>query len=491
MANKKQWRHCAWLLLILVMLSSFQLFKLKTQDPIYSFQDLSRIALSKQRDSIKKNWNCPKIFDKKETQKKYEEMWDSRKDFIVSSINDNDYVYEKEVYDYISGILTELVKANKAKATQQFDLLLDRSSVVNAYAIGGNIIAVNLGLIEFAESKEELALILAHELSHNILEHSETALRERAELLTSDAYKNTLNSVLDSKYERLTRLKKILEGYTFSRSRHNRYKESEADSMAVQLLKKANISFNARYFLKLDSSDLEYQTPLKHPVGDYFRSYGLKFEDWWTTKKTKGLSSRNYNFKDTTKLQDSLKTHPDCIQRYEKTKALSSATMTVTPIPKTIKTKVNKMILWNLFNNQNLTACLYRIMLVKDNNNSDAWYDFMFHNSVIGLYYSDKNLMRFNSINVVQKELVSKNYFELQTALEQMPTDDIKLLYEGLQKLDFWKSLNSDEKGLRDLFNSLANADYTDKSVRPKASKNYVQQYPNSMYAEFAVQFSN
>ncbi|MBY0536136.1 MAG: M48 family metalloprotease [Chitinophagaceae bacterium] len=491
MTDRNQWKHRATIILILVAFSSFIVFEQRSIDPIYTFQDLSKTSYAVKRDSLKKNWTCPKMFDKKETQKKYQEMWDSRKDFVVSSIDDNDYVYEKEIYGYISAILNDLIKANNGKVTPQYNLLLDRSSVVNAYAIGGNIIAVNLGLIEFADSREELALILAHELSHNILEHSENAMKDRAELLTSDEYKNSLNAVLDSKYERLTRLKKILEGYTFSRSRHNRYKESEADSMAVVLLKKAKISFDARYFLKLDSSDLHYQTPLKQPVGEYFKSYGIKFEDAWTTKRTRGLSSRNYNFKDTTKLQDSLKTHPDCVQRYEKTKSQTSPTLTFTPIPKSIKNKANKIILWNLFNNQNLTACMYRIMLAKDQNVADSWYDFMFHNAIIGLYYSDKNLMRFNSINVVQKELVSKNYFELQTALEQMPTDDIKAEYLGMQKLPFWSALNSDEKAFKELFNNLVNADFTDKTLRPKYSKEYLKNYPNSMYGEFADQFAN
>jgi len=57
----------------------------------------------------------------------------------------------------------------------------------------------------------------------------------------------------DSKYERLSRLKKVLEGYSFSRGRHQRYHESDADSLAIVLLKKSNIAFNAAYFLRLDA----------------------------------------------------------------------------------------------------------------------------------------------------------------------------------------------------------------------------------------------
>src|SRR5581483_10894673 len=115
-------------------------------------------------------------------------------------------------------------------------VLIDRSSSVNAYAVGSNVLAVNLGLITFSQTREELALAIAHEMSHNILHHVENAMQQKAEWLSSDEYRQSVSDVLNSKYERLSRLKKVLEGYTFSRNRHQRYHESEADSLAVLLL---------------------------------------------------------------------------------------------------------------------------------------------------------------------------------------------------------------------------------------------------------------
>ncbi len=52
-------------------------------------------------------------------------------------------------------------------------------------------------------------------------------------MVTSTEYKNSLNAVLNSKYERLTHLKKVYEGFSFSRSKHNRYHEGDADSLAM------------------------------------------------------------------------------------------------------------------------------------------------------------------------------------------------------------------------------------------------------------------
>lgn len=367
-------------------------------------------------------------------------------------------------------------------------LLIDRSSSVNAYAIGNNIIAVNLGLIVFSRSREELSLVIAHELSHNILTHPENAMKQRAEWLTSDEYQKSLNAVLDSKYERLTRLKKVIENYSFSRSKHQRYHESDADSLAIILLKKSNIPFQAEFFLRLDSADIIYQQPLKTPVKNYFVAYNLPFDDAWTKKRSKGLSSRAYNFKDTTGVNDSLKTHPDCVERYNKTRSQAVAAP-LTPIPANIYEKANKMLIWNMYSNMSLTACLYRILLEKDKGNTDEWYDFMFNNIISGLYYSDRELHRFNAIGVIQKEYISKDYYELQTMFEQIPREQLEQLCKVFQNAGFWKNMPSSEKALKSFLYTLALDPDNSATNKSKAAKEFTTGNANSMYYELTKNF--
>ena len=457
---------------------------------LYTYQDLSKTAYSRQKDSLKKTWICPVIFDQKPTQKKYKELWDSRINYLSSAIDNNNYVREQDVYNYVNSILSDLVKANRKAITTSPLLLIDRSSAVNAYAIGGNIIAVNLGLLTFAESREEIALVIAHELSHNILHHPDNAMKEEAEWFTSDEYKNSLNAVLDSKYERLTRLKKLFQGYKIDRSKHHRYHESDADSLAIILLKNSQIGFDARFFLRLDSADIQYKQGLKKPVKDYFTNYNLAFEDWWVQKRTKGLSTKSYNFKDTASIQDSLKTHPDCAVRYAATLNRSDGSIHLTSIPSSIKEKATRIIIWNLFDNLNLTACLYQVLLQKDNGATDEWYDFMMHNVMAGLYFSDKQLNRFHAIGIVPKEAISKDYYELQNMLEQMPKDKLEQYYKAFLDKGFWKNLSSDANALKALMSSFNLTAENSDSDRSKAAKNFISSYSTSMYCEFADHFA-
>jgi hypothetical protein len=459
------------------------------QKNLYSYQELSHFFYEKQKDSLKKAWTCPSIYKEKETQKKYREIWDGRTDFITSAIASDNYVRDADVYNYVQEIILQIVSANKETIKERPFLLIDRSASVNAYAVGGNIIAVNLGLIAFSQSREELALAIAHELSHNVLNHSENAMKQRAELLTSDEYKRSLNAVLDSKYERVTRLRKVLETYSFNRSKHQRYHESDADSLAIVLLKKANIPFNASYFLRLDSADIQYKQSLKKPVKEYFASYSVTFEEAWTQKRSRGLSTRNYNFKDTASMQDSLKTHPDCKERYEKTLVHSAKGAKMTAIPANVKDKTAKMLIWNMYNNMSLTPCLYRILLEKDNGSTDDWYDFMVHNIFTGLYYADKELRRFNAIGVTQKENVSKDYYELQTMLEQIPRDQLEQYCKTFQRAGFWNNMAPAEKSMKSLMFALAlDPNYTDQTIA-RAAKEYIANNSASMYCEFAGNF--
>jgi len=454
--------------------------------PLYAYQDLSHILYLRQKDSLKKAWVCPAVYKNKETQKKYKELWDQRTDFITAAIADDDYVQDQDVFPYVDGIITQLVQANRQQIPVKPFLLLDRSASVNAYAIGGNVIAVNLGLVSFCRTREELSLAIAHELSHNILNHVENATRQRAEMLTSDEYKKSLESVLDSKYGRLTRLQKVLESYSFNRSRHQRYHESDADSLAILLLKKSNIPFNAEFFLRLDSVDVLYRQPLHRPIKDYFTVYQLPFEDSWTQRRSKGLSTRSYSFRDTTSIEDSLKTHPDCEERFARTRGFSVAGARMTPIPLNIKTKTNKMMLWSMYQNQTLTPCLYRVLLEKDRGNTDEWYDFMLNNIFSGLFYADRELHRFNAIGLLPKEYISKNYYELQNMLEQMPRESLELYCKTLQNGSFWKDMTPAERALKSFLYTLTlDPDGSDKN-RAKAAKEFTSNNAASMYCEFA-----
>lgn len=461
-------------------------FLASAQSELYVYQNLSHIFYKNQKDSLKKAWVCPSVFNNKETQKLFKQSYESRSDFFAASLDARAYVYDQEIFAYLQDILKQLLSR---KAEAQVPLVfIDRSAAINAYAFGDNVIVVNLGLLTYVQSREELALILAHELAHNQLEHTRMAMQDRAQWLTSSEYKESLSSVLDSKYERYSRLKNLVNNVRFDRSRHQRYNESEADSLAIQMLAENKIGFSADYFLRLDSTDLAYRTPLKQPIEAYFKAYQVPFDPVWVQVRTKGLSARAYKFSEVSELADSLKTHPECVERYEKFKHLSNL-QSPTPLPDWLYNKANKMLLWNMFDDKRMTACIYRIFREKDRGNNDPWYDFMFHNAMAGLYYLDKQLSRSRGIGIVPKEMISTEYYQLQTALEQIPREQLQAIARQLGKGEFWKQLGRPELEMKNLLQFYALSDEASESKLKSDTQQFSKQFPSSLYREFTDYF--
>jgi len=117
---------------------------------------------------------------------------------------------------------------------------------VNAFALPGGFVTVNFGLLKEAESGEEVAGVLAHELQHALLRHgTRRMLRELGMsailgLLTGGGDLQTLSSMASN-----------LIGLSYDRDQ-----ESEADARGVELLRKAGIDASglATFFERLAKS---------------------------------------------------------------------------------------------------------------------------------------------------------------------------------------------------------------------------------------------
>jgi predicted Zn-dependent protease len=96
-------------------------------------------------------------------------------DKIAAQIyRDPDYLDDPVLTDYLQSIWQPLMAAARARGDVTpelgdrlaWELMIDRTKTVNAFALPGGYLGVNLGLLAITERPEELASVLAHELSH-------------------------------------------------------------------------------------------------------------------------------------------------------------------------------------------------------------------------------------------------------------------------------------------------------------------------------------
>ncbi|HEO65424.1 MAG TPA: hypothetical protein ENI73_06075 [Spirochaetes bacterium] len=81
--------------------------------------------------------------------------------------------------DYISKVGHTLVKASDRPGTYQgYRFVVAKSKRVNAYAVPSGFIFITTGLIKLCENEDELAGVLAHEISHIVLKHPTKSIEE-------------------------------------------------------------------------------------------------------------------------------------------------------------------------------------------------------------------------------------------------------------------------------------------------------------------------
>ena len=110
---------------------------------------------------------------------------------------------------------------------------------INAYATGTNDVVVHRGVIEYARKDDEIALVVAHELSHHLLNHlNESAARNVLGSLIGASVATTIGGASSGNRDAGAEVGSWIANQSFSRAQ-----EKEADIMAGRLL------FNAGYSL--------------------------------------------------------------------------------------------------------------------------------------------------------------------------------------------------------------------------------------------------
>jgi predicted Zn-dependent protease len=116
------------------------------------------------------------------------------------------------------------------------------NSMINAFTLPGGIILISKGLLEFADSPEEVAAVIAHEMGH--VENRDVIRRLIREL--------SINILLSQDTYVLSEVSKNLSSNSYSRKQ-----ETAADEFALKTLEESNIEprILATFFRKIKDKE--------------------------------------------------------------------------------------------------------------------------------------------------------------------------------------------------------------------------------------------
>lgn len=195
-----------------------------------------------------------------------------------------EFIAEPMVEKYLQQIVDTILKANHIGV--KFDVLCTRYAIPNAFNMGDYRLYVNMGLFNHLNNEAHLAFVIAHEMSHKLLNHVEQEFVKHEEIKRDKTVKAELKNIKRAKYNKLDRAVQFVRGYDYDFSRYSRAFESEADSLAFHLLLNTAYDLNEilPLFVNLEHSDedntvLDYAAILGNRDHTFHGAWILEAED--------------------------------------------------------------------------------------------------------------------------------------------------------------------------------------------------------------------
>lgn len=243
-------------------------------------------------------------------------VYEARTQRLIDKIQNNHFIFDSPMNERLERILQHIVEKNPAIPKDRLRIFLSRYFWPNASCLGEGTMVFNIGLFRRLENDDQIAFILCHELAHFTEDHVNESVRKniaaREELLGSDEFKN----IAKQEYGSYEAKQNLLKNFTFDNKRHSRTHEKEADHLGMNYY--VNTKYAASEAIRcleiLDEIDEEKYAG-KVDLKNLFDNSEYPFQNRWLRTKSSGLSVMK---KATSEWNsDSLKTHPDCVQRID------------------------------------------------------------------------------------------------------------------------------------------------------------------------------
>ena len=250
--------------------------------------------------------------------KDYKEIYNHQFGEIANLWKSTRAVTTPEVNNYLQSIVKKIVAANSEIQQTDARIVFTRDAWPNAVSMGDGSIAINGGLFIFLKNEAELAFVICHELSHYYLDHTNKSIKKMVELYNSEDFKKEMKRISKQEYGAGRQIDELMKRTAFGSRRHSRESETEADRQAFLFLKNTGYDCNAiisclQLLNEVDDSTIYKPLSLETPFN--FDDYPFKRK--WVQKESVLFGAMGVDDVSpfTKQEKDSMKTHPDCVER--------------------------------------------------------------------------------------------------------------------------------------------------------------------------------
>jgi predicted Zn-dependent protease len=149
--------------------------------------------------------------------------------------------------DYLEDLIYRLVTHSELQ-DRRIEVVIVDNPVINAFAVPGGVIGIHTGLLLYAQSEDELATVLAHEIAHLSQRHFSRGVEQQKNLIPLTLAGLLVSAVLIATTggnAGLAALTATQAAALDARLRFSRSKEQEADRLGMQTLVNAGMDPHA------------------------------------------------------------------------------------------------------------------------------------------------------------------------------------------------------------------------------------------------------
>lgn len=279
-----------------------------SQDLKYSYGNISSFDIEKYFEKITDK-QLNQINDDYKKQKK--EFYHQQLKNLKKQLKDSTYIFNDFLSSRIQTVFDEIYKSNPELKDGDFKFFIDKSLYPNAAAYGNGLFTINLGLLTFFDSEDELAYVICHELAHHFLFHIKKNIDNYVSKANSKEFKTKVDEINGMNYRKKSAGVELLRDINFELYKFSRASELEADSKGFYYFSKTKYNKEAAITALKKLGNIENRVfEQKVNWALIFNLDDYRFNEI-LLEKEESLFNSNTIIDDTKWDKDSIKSHPD------------------------------------------------------------------------------------------------------------------------------------------------------------------------------------
>lgn len=346
-------------------------------------------------------------------------------------------MHDDSITTYLNKIKDEILQSSEAFKNHDCKIFTYRSLEPNAFSLGEGIILFNLGLLQVLETKEELAAIIAHEMSHDILNHVFLSNQRFYKELYDDRFHKTLRQVRRTAIGRQSGAQKLADEFLNQHMAYRRSEEISADSLGYVLF--TNLGLKGIEFIraleKLDSLDQMRSGGDTLAIDSIFHFSNYAFNPHWLNPE----NARSEGKVDSliSIAEDTFRTHPDCDIRIEIVRQLSDSLKIIIrqedtgdPLPENILNAIAFESLGSVMLVQDYSVALFISLQMLQEFPDNIYLRTVTAHCLVELFLSIKNNEYLDYIQFQDPEF-PEDYNRLLAFLHNMTSASLKKIFDS------------------------------------------------------------